>query len=150
MTNASRDRNELAESNIALLRRYLEAINNWDFDAMMQLLHPDISYELPYAPSAFPRVTRGLDEVITFLRSIPDFAVEENLYDIRIDTLGQDPNELVAEFRSDMKLASGRPYSNTYVARATVRDGRILRFAEHFDPIPLVEALGGSVTLPSS
>ena len=32
-----------------------------------------------------------------------------------------------------------------YVSRFTVRDGKITRFAEHYDPIRLVVALGGTV-----
>ena len=36
-------------------------------------------------------------------------------------------------------------YRNVYVSRFTVRDGKITRFAEHYDPIRLVVALGGTV-----
>lgn len=142
--------NATATRNIALVQRFLEALNGWDFATIGELLHPEITYVLPYAPAAFPRETRGHAAVMAFLRSVPDFAAEENLHDIRIDAFAHDADELVAEFRSDMKLTSGRPYRNTYVARVTVRDGRIVRFAEHFDPIALVEALGGSVTLPTA
>jgi ketosteroid isomerase-like protein len=31
-----------------------------------------------------------------------------------------------------------------------VRDGKLVRFREHFDSIALLEALGGSVTLPEA
>jgi ketosteroid isomerase-like protein len=139
-----------AERNIALLGDYLEAINRWDFAAMEQMLHADIEYELPYAPPPFPRTTRGHAAVMAFLRALPDFAAEANLCDIRIDAMAQDAAELVAEYRSEMKLMSGRTYANRYLLRATVRDGRIARFTEHFDPIALVQALGGSVVLPSA
>jgi ketosteroid isomerase-like protein len=105
-----------------ILRRYLSAINGWDFAAMRELLHEDISYELPFAPSAFPRVTQGFDAVMAFLESVPDFAEEENLFAIVIHRFADDDRELVAEYRSDMKLASGRPYSNRYVVRATIKD----------------------------
>jgi ketosteroid isomerase-like protein len=132
----------------AILRRYLEAINAWDFAAMRELLHVDISYELPYAPGPFPRVTKGLDNVMAFLESVPDFAEEENLSDVVVHELADDVRELVAEYRSNMKLTSGQPYANSYVVRATIRDGRILRFVEYFDPVPLIVAIGGSVELP--
>jgi uncharacterized protein len=135
--------------NVQILQRYLDAINGWNFSAMRELLHPDISYELPYAPSAFPRVTRGLDDVMTFLESVPGFAAEENLSDIVINQFLTDGNELVAEYRSDMKLTNGRPYSNTYIVRATIDSGRIIRFVEYFDPVPLIEAIGGTVRVPT-
>ena len=135
---------------VQILRRYLDAINGWDFAAMRELLHHDISYELPYAPSAFPRVTQGLDNVMTFLESVPGFAEEENLSEIVINRFADDDHELVAEYRSDMKLTNGRPYSNTYIVRATIEDDKIVRFVEYFDPVPLIEVIGGTVQIPSA
>ena len=66
-----------------------------------------------------------------------------------INQFADDENELVAEYRSDMKLTNGRPYANTYIVRATISGGRIVRFVEYFDPVPLIEAIGGSVQLPT-
>ena len=48
-----------------------------------------------------------------------------------------------------MKLTNGRPYSNTYIVRATIDGGRIIRFVEYFDPVPLIEAIGGTVHVPT-
>ena len=139
---------DLAQQNIALLQRHLDAINAWDFDAMRAILHPDISLELPFVVGDFPKVTQGFDAVMEFMQAVPAFAEAENLHDFSIHAFADDPNELVAEYRSDMKLTSGRPYRNTYVVRATVRDGKLVLFREYFDSIPLLEALGGSVSLP--
>ena len=136
---------DLSNRNADTLRRYLDAINSWDFEAMRTLLHEDISYELPYAPEPFPRVTQGIEAVMAFLQSVPDFAEDENLSDISINAFATKPNELVAEYRSDMKLTSGRDYKNTYIVRATLRDERIVRFVEYFDPVPLIVAIGGRV-----
>jgi ketosteroid isomerase-like protein len=140
---------DVAARNVATLRRYLDAINGWDFAAMRRLLHDEISYELPYAPEPFPRVTQGFDAVMAFLESVPDFAEEENLFNITINAFASEPNELVAEYRSDMKLTNGRLYKNTYVVRATIRDERIVRFVEYFDPVPLIVAIGGRVEVPA-
>jgi hypothetical protein len=40
---------------------------------------------------------------------------------------------------------NGAAYKNDYIGRFTVRDGKIVRFAEYYDPVRLVIALGGSV-----
>jgi uncharacterized protein len=133
-----------------LLLDYLGAINRWDFDLMRQLFHPDISYEIPFAPAPFPRVTKGFDEVMAFLESVPACADAENLHDITVHAFADDANELVAEYESEMELVSGRPYANRYVVRATIVDGKLARFVEFFDPIPLIEALGGSVSVPDA
>lgn len=139
---------DLATRNIALLRRHLEAINEWDFETMRQLLHPDISLELPFVVDPFPKAVQGFDNVMAFMESVPEFAVAENLHDIEVHAFADDPNELVAEYRSDMQLTTGREYRNTYVVRATMRDGKLVRFREHFDAIALLQALGGEVVGP--
>jgi ketosteroid isomerase-like protein len=139
----------LAQRNVALLQRHLDAINDWDFATMRELLHPDVSLELPFVVEPFPKVTQGFDAVMAFMETVPEFAEAENLHDFSIHALADDPNELIAEYRSDMKLRSGREYSNTYVVRATVRDGKLIRFREHFDAIRLLVAIGGSFTLPT-
>jgi ketosteroid isomerase-like protein len=138
-----------AERNTRLVTDYLEAINRWDFDAMKVMLHPDISYELPYAPEPFPRVTKGLDATIEFIRGIPAFLDTENLHDITVQEFASDPNELLAEYKSDTRITTtNRDYRNNYVLRVTVCDGKIIRFAEYFDPVQLITALGGTVSIP--
>ncbi len=140
---------DLAQQNITLLRRHLDAINAWDFDTMREILHPDISLELPFVVEPFPKVTKGIDAVMAFMEGVPEFADAENLHDFSIHAFADNPNELVAEYRSDMTLKSGREYRNTYVVRATVKDGKLIRFREHFDAIPLLIAIGGSITIPA-
>jgi ketosteroid isomerase-like protein len=39
-------------------------------------------------------------------------------------------------------------YRNRYICRFTVRDGRITRFQEYFDPVPLIVTFGGTVESP--
>lgn len=147
MSEQSTD-SDRAAANVRLVARYLEATNAWDFTTIRSLFHDEVLFELPYAPDAFPRALRGLDAVMEFLCSVPAFTAEENLHDIVIDTLASDPDEVVAHYLSDMKLTSGREYRNRYVLCATLRNGQIVHLAEYFDPVPLVKALGGSVTLP--
>jgi ketosteroid isomerase-like protein len=141
--------NERSTINVQLLERYLNAINSWDFAAMRNLLDPQISYELPWVPEPFPKMTQGLDNVMAFLESVPAFAAEENLHDFQIHAFAADPDELVAEYVSDMKLTNGREYKNSYVVRASIKDGKIVRFAEHMDTTKLIVAMGGSIIPPA-
>ena len=139
-----------SESNVELLQSYLNAINSWDFAAMRTFLHPEISYEIPWVPEPFPKVTQGLDKVMAFLETVPAFAEAENLHDFQIHAFAGNPDELVAEYVSDMQLTSGREYKNSYVVRASVKDGKIIRFAEHMDTTKLIVAMGGSIIPPAA
>jgi uncharacterized protein len=137
---------QLRERNKAIVRRYIDAINAWDFDAKRDLLAEDAIFEMPYAPEGFERRIEGRDNIIAFVETVPSIIDAENLHDVRLETYHSDAGEIVAEYRSDMVIKpTNAEYRNEYVSRFTVRDGRITRFAEYYDPIRLVVALGGSV-----
>jgi ketosteroid isomerase-like protein len=117
---------DLRASNLAVVRRYIDAINAWDFDTERRIV--------------------GRDNIIAFVETIPAMIDAENLHDVQLETYNSDPGEIVAEYKSDMVIKPhGVEYRNEYVSRFTVRDGQIARFAEYYDPIRLVVALGGSV-----
>jgi ketosteroid isomerase-like protein len=138
---------QLRQRNLAVVTRYIDAINRWDFDVKRELLAEDAVFEMPYAPEGFERTITGRDKIIAFVETVPAIVDAENLHDVRLETYHSDPGEIVAEYRSDMVIKpTNAPYRNKYVSRFTVRDGRITRFAEYYDPIRLVVALGGSVT----
>jgi ketosteroid isomerase-like protein len=137
---------DLRASNLAVVRRYIDAINAWDFDTKRALLAEDAVFEMPYAPEGFERRIVGRDNIIAFVETIPAIIDAENLHDVQLETYNSDPGEIVAEYKSDMVIKPhGAEYRNEYVSRFTVRDGQITRFAEYYDPIRLVVALGGSV-----
>ena len=128
--------------------RYLEAINAWDFEVKRDLLAPDIVFEMRYAPEGFPRRIVGVDALMEFLAPLPESIVTEGLHDIHLETLHSDPEEVIAFYKSDMQMVQPVDYRNEYVTRFTIHDGKITRFCEYYDPIPLVVAFGGSVTPP--
>jgi ketosteroid isomerase-like protein len=137
---------ELRQANLAVVRRYIDAINAWDFETKRALLAEDAVFEMPFAPEGFERRFVGRDDIIAFVQTIPAIIDAENLHDVRLETYNSDPGEIIAEYRSDMLIKpNGAEYRNEYVSRFTVRDGRISRFAEYYDPIRLVIALGGTV-----
>ncbi len=138
---------DLRDANIRLVRRYLDALNAWDLDVMRNLSTEDVVFEVPFRPDGFERCTVGRDKYIELLKQASEVMIDgsENLHDIEIDTLGSNPNEVFAAYKSAMKLRSGADYRNEYVARFTIRDGRVARFVEYVDPIRLYKAMGGSI-----
>ena len=138
----------LRQLTVDIVRRYIEAINAWDFDTKQTLLAPDVVFEMPFAPDGFQRRFEGADEYLAFARQAMDIVGAENLHDVHVETFASDPGEAICFYKGDMTIqASGAPYKNQYVSRFTVREGKITRFAEYYDPIPLIVALGGSVSL---
>lgn len=139
---------DISNQNKALFLRFFDAVNSWDFDALRELIHPDVVFEMPYMADPQPKRIDGLTNLMVYLENVANFFLEENLHNIVMNTFSEDPNELVAEFVSDMKLKSGKKYTNIYIMRATVRDRKFVRICEYFDPIKGIQAMGGSVIMP--
>ncbi|MCD2187264.1 nuclear transport factor 2 family protein [Actinomycetospora soli] len=107
-----------------VVRRYLDAVGALDLPALATTFADDVVMDLPYAPPGFPRRVEGKADVT-------------------------DPSAVIAHDASDARiLATDRVYRNHDVSRFRVEDGAITWFAEYFDPLVLVEALGGRVVAP--
>jgi len=139
---------ELRQQTVDIVTRYIDAINAWDFDTKRTLLAPDVVFEMPFAPPGFQRRFASAEAYLAFARKAKDIVGDENLHDLRVETFASDPGEAICFYKGDMTIqASGAPYKNQYLSRFTVRAGRITRFAEYYDPVPLLVALGGSVAI---
>jgi len=140
---------DLRESNMQVVRDYVDAMNAWDFDALHTLTDENIVCELPFAPDGFPDRIDGRDDLLEFQRGVTSFLEAPNLSELQLETYHSDPGEILAEYRSDTVLKPlDASYRNRYVSRFTVRKAKITYVAEFFDPIRLVVAMGGSVEMP--
>lgn len=125
----------------AVVEAYLDAVGRLDLPAVEATFAEDVELVLPYAPPGFPKVSRGRAAA---MEVYPEGLMDPmDFSDYRIDALEGRPGEWVAEYTSNTRvLTTGRPYRNTYISRFSIREGRITRLAEFFDPIVLVTALG--------
>jgi ketosteroid isomerase-like protein len=151
-TETSIDTAALRSANVALVQRWVDAINApWDFATLEEIFAEDLVYGLPWCPPemGLPQRIEGRDEAIAFIRSAADFVEPENIHNVRIHTFDDDPNELLAEYSVDTRMkATGVEYKNDLLIRVGVRDGRIARFAEHLDVVRLLVAMGGAIEVP--
>jgi len=140
---------ELRDANMNLVRKYIDGINAWDFDGMREMLAEDFVFEQMFAPPGMQSRFEGRESLLVFQKSFVDAIKSENLHDVHLETLHSHPGEVLATYRSDMQFADpGIQYRNTYICRLTVRDGRITRFQEYYNPVPLIESFGGKVDSP--
>jgi ketosteroid isomerase-like protein len=142
---------ELRKANVALVQRWVDAINApWDFAALEEIFAENVDYGLPWCGDlGFPTQIIGRDETIAFIRQAAEFVEPETIHDVRIHTFYDDPNELLAEYSVATRIiASGAEYANDLLIRVTVRDGKIVRFAEHLDLARLLKSMGGRIEMP--
>lgn len=141
----------MATDNVTLVREFLAALDEWDFDAMRERLHPErFVYRIPYSPEWIPSELTGRDDYIEFAREWSgSIDGTENLHDIELDTLANDPDTVIARYKNEFTIsASGYLYKNDLIVIFKIVDRLIATFDERLDSIPLVTASGGNVEPP--
>ena len=111
----------------------MELISTGRSDEVVGLLTDDFTFELPYGPVGMPpsfdKASYAGMQSATF-KLFSSFALEP----IEMHHM-LDPDELVAEYRSDATVAaSGEPYRNRYIGVFTFRDGKVRSWKEFHNP----------------
>ena len=131
----------MGQKEVAVARRFLEAMSRQDTDGMLAEVCDDLVFEVPFAPKGAPRRVEGKVAFDGFMR--PAFnrlwsAFQLGPLDLRSEA---DPERVIAEYTSEATMRNGKPYNNTYLSLFTIRDGKIVEIREFFDAAVLLTAL---------
>ena len=111
-------------------------------DGFAAMMAEDGIMEFPFAPPGFPARLEGRDAVAAHLAGLPALLDIESLSEPEV-RLARDGETAVLEFDCRGRaVATGRPYDQRYVSVITVRDGRIARYRDYWNPLVLLDALG--------
>lgn len=133
-----------------VIEAYLDAVGSLRVADVAPLFHEDGRVLLPYAPLGIPQEVAGKSAIGDYYEALPQMIGALNFSDYRVRAT-ETPGEYVAEYTSDATMrATGASYRNTYITKVTVTDGQITELTEFFDPIRLVEAMGGTVVPPET
>ena len=121
-------------ANRALFGSVLATISAGQFDRLAEFMTDDLVFDLPYGPDFIPNPIVGLEQwnqmqLMTF-KLFRSFALE-------LDEVHEclDPDELVAEYRSDAVVArNGNAYRNRYIGVLRFRAGKISHWREFHNP----------------
>ena len=146
-TNMSND--DLRAANIALAERVITTCGNLRPQEVREDFAEDAVLALPYAPAGTPKETVGRDQIVAYVSLLGNYIEPGIFVDHAFDTLAGDPGVVVARYSASTRLlTTGSPYENTYITLVTVRDGKVARYEEFFDPINWLIAQGGVVESP--
>ncbi len=123
-----------------------DAFGKGDMQAIRNLLSDDIDWLVPGDPEKMPWAGRlhGPDAVLKGMSG--NVGATENLQ-ITTKWMLSDGDKVVMLINEKAKVPkTGRSYDVDSVHIYTVKDGQIVRFENHFNPLPLVEATFGDVT----
>ncbi|MDG4837892.1 nuclear transport factor 2 family protein [Micromonospora sp. WMMD967] len=128
-----------------VFHRGMELLLAKDMAGFIALFAEDAVLELPFAPPGQPRRVVGRTELHDYLIDYPALLDVREIRDRTVHET-RDPEVIVVEFvASGHVVATGRPYELQYIAVLTIRDGRLLRYRDYWDPIAAQELLGGGL-----
>ena len=129
---------ELAEQNRQVVERFFLTMEAQDFEVIKEIFAPEGKQLMPYAPEGYQNSVNGLEAVYKQFSELPSrfafFRYPRDLYTT------DDPNLIFAKFTGEIGLHDGSIYANNYVGTFKMESGKILEYAEYFNPFIMAKA----------
>lgn len=129
---------ELAEQNRLVVERFFHTMETQDFEVIKEIFALEGKQLMPYAPKGYQSSVNGLDAVYKQFSELPSrfayFRYPRHLYTT------DDPNLIFAKFTGEIGLHDGSVYANDYVGTFKMENGKILEYAEYFNPFIMAKA----------
>ena len=126
--------------------QWFAAVNGKDMAEMDRILTDDTAQDVPFNESGvieWPKLRRagGRADVLEYWRVAWK---KERHVDVRVEDLveAKDLPVVFAEATGHHVMADGKPYENRYIFRFDLRDGRIARAREYYNPVNTARAFG--------
>ncbi|ETX28649.1 nuclear transport factor 2 family protein [Roseivivax isoporae] len=109
---------------------------------LTDLFTDDVVFEFPYAPEGLPRRLEGLPALADHLSRIGPML---ELAHFTLHAVHPAGETVVLEFSCQGRgVATGLPYDQDYISVVVLRDGRISRYRDYWNPLVVLSALGGA------
>lgn len=111
-------------------------------DDMAELFTDDIIFEFPFAPEGMPKRLDGRVALADHMARLGPLLTFGQMVLRDVHPSG---NTMILEFScSGRGTETGAPYDQDYVSVITLRDGRIARYRDYWNPLIVLSALGGA------
>ncbi|OXM17195.1 nuclear transport factor 2 family protein [Paenibacillus herberti] len=108
-----------------------------DYDSMLDLFDEDVIFEFPYAPQPYPKQLVGKAALKQHLDMLEDM-LEITSFTTPIVHVSADTPVFIAQFEgSGTVLAEGMPYEQQYISVVEVKDDKIIRYQDYWNPLAL-------------
>lgn len=111
-------------------------------DDFLDLFAEDVVFEFPYAPPGFPK---RLDGRGTLAAHLARFGPLLDFGELELKSIYPSRDAVVFEFScAGRGTNTGVAYDQNYISVVTLREGRIARYQDYWNPLIVLAALGGS------
>ena len=113
----------------------LRAMQSGDVGTYIALCTDDVVFEFPFAPPGRPVRVEGKEALGRYLAAIPSRIEAQVLSNLEVHQT-VNPDVAIVEMTITGKVkGTGEPYEMSYVVVLTVREGRIARYRDYWNPL---------------
>lgn len=111
-------------------------------DDLPGLFTDDIVFEFPFAPEGLPARLEGRGALAAHLERLGPLL---SLGEMELHAVYPSGDTVIVEFSCKGRgVQTGLPYDQIYISIITLRDGRIARYRDYWNPLVVLAALGGA------
>jgi uncharacterized protein len=122
-----------------IVERAIRAMGELDIDEVRRWVADDLVLELPFRGGDFPTTLIGPD-AHAFMALVKRLFSRMDFFEVTVHGATAS-GVIAAEYKSNGLTKAGRPYPNVYAAFFDVRDGKITRWREYFNPDVVAAAM---------
>jgi ketosteroid isomerase-like protein len=120
---------------------YQTLLGKWD--EWIELWADDGELEFPFAPAGRQSIYRGKAEILAYMKAASGKMKIDGITAMKI-TPALDPHIVTVELTvKGQILSTGLPYNQRYVFMFEVKDGKLSRYREYWNPLISIDAKGG-------
>lgn len=126
-------------SDVEVVEQALRAMGELRMDDLFALIADDLVLELPFRAGGFPQTLVG-DDARAFMKLVNRLFDRMDFWEITVH--GPTPSGVIAaEYKSNGLTKTGKAYPNVYAAFFEVRDGKVSRWREYYNPDVVAAAM---------
>ncbi len=127
----------------ALMGAYQTLIGQGRFDDWISLWAEDGVLEFPYAPAGRRRAYRGKADILAYMKHATGRVAVDAVESMRVFPM-LDPDIAMVEVSvRGRAIVNNTPYNQSFVMIFELKDGKLHRYREYWNPLTTMDAMGG-------
>ena len=137
------DTGERRAATLKLMGAYQTLIGQGRWDDWIELWADDGVLEFPFAPAGRRRSYQGKADILAYMKHATGRIAADAVTQMRFFPM-RDPDIAVVELSiKGRALASGAPYNQSFVLFFELKNGKLSRYREYWNPLVTIDAMGG-------
>lgn len=131
---------KVSAENAAVVENFFTTLERLDVQSFMKVWADNGRQNMPLSPEGFPKELKDKDAIFTQYKGLPENYTAMSFP--RKVSATDNPNKVIVQYAGIIPLKSGGEYNNNYVGIFEIKNGKVEKFTEYFDPFILEKAFG--------